>query len=447
MKMVFGELVHGLKYFVPFTVDGRLPIIVPTNQIITLRIMREAHQFSHSGHDGTLSRFWMEGFWTFRAGQLAKSVKNNCIPCRKLLKKPLFQPMGEIPFERMTQLVAWGYCQMDLFGPFNCRGDVNPRTNKKTWGMVIEDTNSGAVHLDIVQDYSTTAVLASLRRFGSLRGWPSIICSDPGSQLESASSKLQTWWQEMGDSLQSFAADKGFEWKISPPDSPWRQGKAEKRIGLVKKLLRLAVGDTRLSPVEFQTSLFEIANISNERPIGVSKPREDGTYELLTPNQLLTGRSSNSLPDDTILTENLPMSSRYRVVQHVTNSFWQKWSRVAAPGLITRQKWHHSSRNLKPGDLVLILDSNQLKGKYKIGIVEDIVLSADGFVRSAMVGYNIVQVGDKLEKRVRHVTVHRSVQRLCLIMPVEEQDCSLKVVEDGSEVKIYESIDNYNTDD
>ena len=38
-------------------------------------------------------------------------------------------------------------------------GDVNPRTTKKTWAVVIEDANSGAVHLDIVQDYSTQAVL------------------------------------------------------------------------------------------------------------------------------------------------------------------------------------------------------------------------------------------------------------------------------------------------
>ena len=58
-------------------------------------------------------------------------------------------------------------------------GDVNPRTTKKTWAVVIEDANSGAVHLDIVQDYSTQAVLMTLRRFGALRGWPGVICSDP----------------------------------------------------------------------------------------------------------------------------------------------------------------------------------------------------------------------------------------------------------------------------
>ena len=87
----------------------------------------------------------------------------------------------------------------------------NPRTTKKTWAVVIEDVNSGAVHLDIVQDYTTNAVLSMLRRFGSLRGWPSVICSDPGSQLESASGKFENWWQGMENSLRTLGSTKNFK--------------------------------------------------------------------------------------------------------------------------------------------------------------------------------------------------------------------------------------------
>ena len=125
--------------------------------------------------------------------------------------------------------------------------------------MIIVDANSGAVHLDIVQDYSTHAVLLSLRRFGSLRGWPGIICSDPGSQLESAGGKLVNWWVSMGDSLRSLGSTKNFKWEISPPDSPWRQGKAERHIAIVKKLLTISIGDSRLTPVELQTILMEVS--------------------------------------------------------------------------------------------------------------------------------------------------------------------------------------------
>ena len=246
-----------------------------------------------------------------------------------------------------------GYCQMDLVGPFSRRGDVNPRTTKKTWGILIEDVNSGAVYIDILQDYSTNAVVTTLRRFGSLRGWPGVICSDPGSQLVSASGKLDSWWKDMEDSLRTFGSGKNFKWEVSPPDSSWRQGKAERRIGIVKKLINLSVGDSRLTPVELQTVFMEMADICNERPIGLSKPREDGTYFLITPNQLLMGRSGNILPDDTEMASNLPLAARYRIVKHVTDVFWKKWSAEASPGLLVRQKWHKKSRNLVVGDLVI----------------------------------------------------------------------------------------------
>ena len=417
-----------LKNFVPFTLDSKLPYILPPDHRITLLIMLESHQFHHAGQDGTLSRFRATGYWSIRAGRLAKSVKNSCVPCRKIdLKKELTQPMGEVPVDVLKDPVAWGCCQMDLFGPFHCRGDVNPRTTKKTWGFVMEDVNSGAVHLDIVQDYSAEAVLLSLRRFGSLRGWPGIVQSDPGSQLVSASGKLVSWWSDFEDSLRKFAKTKNFQWKVSPPDSPWRQGKAERRIAIVKRLIQFSLGDTRVTPVELQTIFMEIGNICNERPIGLSKPHSDGIYDLITPNNLLLGRSGCILPDDAEIADNLPISARYRLVRHVTCIFWKKWSTEVSPGLVVRQKWHKKQRNLCTGDLVMICDSSPIKSKYKLGIVEIVYPSKDGFVRSVSVRYVNIQKNSSGKDVITNISVKRSVQRLVLILPVEEQSTQLEV--------------------
>ena len=228
----------------------------------------------------------------------------------------------------------------------------------------------------------------------------------------------------MQETLSTFAGSKDFVWEISPADSPWRQGKAERRIAVVKRLIKLSVGDTRLSPVELQTSLMEIANICNERPIGLSKPRDDGTYVVLTPNQLLTGRSGNFLPDDSHVVDNLPIAARYRQINHVTTTFWNKWSVLVCPGLVLRQKWHQKSRNLKVGDLVMISDSSKVKAKYKLGIVDGVNFSDDGFVRSAIIRYyNRKGIAEKWTSE----QVVRSVQRLTLILPVEEQDASVMV--------------------
>ena len=138
--------------------------------------------------------------------------------------------------------------------------------------------------------------------------------------------------------MNNLAGEKNFEWKLSPADSPWRQGKAERRIGVVKRLLRISIGDTRLSPLELQTILMEIANICNERPIGLSQPRDDSSYTVLTPNHLLLGRSGNVLPDDAELAEDLPGPSRYRLINVVTTTFWKKWANEVTPRLISQIK-------------------------------------------------------------------------------------------------------------
>ena len=187
-------------------------------------------------------------------------------------------------------------------------------------------------------------------------------------------------------------------------------------------------------PLELQTVLLEVANICNERPIGVTKPREDGSYALITPNQLLLGRSLNVLPDDTNLTENLPMCSRYRLVNHVTTSFWKRWSNEVSPGLVHRQKWHQKSRNLRVGDVVMICEPTKVKSKYRLGIVDSVKLSNDGFVRSATVRYNLLHLGAGVE-RIQTIRVERSVQRLSVILPVEEQSTGVDVNESDFRVQ------------
>ena len=74
---------------------------------------------------------------------------------------------------------------------------------------------------------------------------------------------------------------------------------------------------------------MEVRNISNDRPIGLLKQREDRIYFLVTPNHSLLGRSTNILLDDTDDTElamDLPIKVRYRLEHHVTSMSWKSWA-------------------------------------------------------------------------------------------------------------------------
>ena len=145
---------------------------------------------------------------------------------------------------------------------------------------------------------------------------------------------------------------------------------------------------------------------------------------------MLLGRSINILPDNTPIVENMPVAARFRLIHHVSTNFWERWSAEVSPGLVVRQKWHEHSRNLCVGDLVLICEPSKLKAKYELSVVDSVVLSSDNIVRSAVVRYVLLQKNSKGDVNTRIIRVSRSVQRLVLILPVEEQHTPLVVTDD-----------------
>ena len=82
--------------------------------------------------------------------------------------------MGKLPIERLKPAPPWSSVGIDLFCPFEIRGEVNKRSTGKVYGIIYFCLPSTAVHLDVAIDYSTDAFLMVLRRFASLRGYPNI---------------------------------------------------------------------------------------------------------------------------------------------------------------------------------------------------------------------------------------------------------------------------------
>ena len=81
----------------------------------------------------------------------------------------------------------------------------------------------------------------------------------------------------------------------------------------------------------------------------------------------------------------------------------------------------------------MIADSGRIKGKYKLGIVLTVNASSDGLVRSVSVQY-FVKRGNGEALTAQQVV--RSVQRLVMVLPVEEQSENLQVQEDVAQVQV-----------
>ena len=228
----------------------------------------------------------------------------------------------------------------------------------------------------------------------SLKGETRLIISDPGSQLEGASKELSNWrygWKK--EELIRFGASRKLEWKFIMPASQHQNGEAEvmfKYCKGVKKALMKSLGDRKLTYNEMHTLMCEVANICNERPIGV-KPLESEDTQYLSPNSLYLGRCSDRIsagpfqPDGIFTDDPENVKSRFLLVQAITAQFWRRWIQVYFPTLLIRQKWHVNKRNVMVGDVGLLKDSNTLRGEWRLVKISEIYPDEQGIVRNVEV--------------------------------------------------------------
>ncbi|XP_067939577.1 uncharacterized protein [Watersipora subatra] len=398
--------------------------LLPTNHPYTRLLMDEAHtEGGHRGRDATLARF-RHAYWTPQGTKLAKSVKTNCRLCKIRDPQLLTQEMGKLPKGRLTPALPFSQIVLDLFGPFPVRGEVQKRTTGKAWGVIFTDLASRAVHIEAVFGYDTSSFILALRRFTNIRGWPSVIYSDPGSQLTHAEKELRMLWNSLDHKMiYKASADHGLQWVFGAADSPWYQGAAESLIRSAKRCFAFSTGGQRLSPAEFLTLCTEAANIMNERPLG-RIPSEDSTINLLTPNYLLLGRAhSNSVGDAAMTVDSIKTCAE--IVNSTCNKFWKRWVELYAPTMAYQSKWYKKTRNLMIGDIVMVKDSNALRSQYHLAEVCQTHPDSNDTVRRVSIRYKNFRSG-KMTKTYSgspDTVITRSVHKLALIIPVEENSC------------------------
>ena len=128
---------------------------------------KHIHQLGHHGVSTTTSKVRTR-FWIVSLHKMAKSIKYNCVTCKKLDKKTTTQVMGRLPEERLKPAPAWNCTAVDLFGPFKIRDEVKKRTVGKAYGVIFNCLGTRAVHVDLAPDYSTEKFLLVLRRLVSM---------------------------------------------------------------------------------------------------------------------------------------------------------------------------------------------------------------------------------------------------------------------------------------
>ena len=281
-----------------FSSNSDIPII-PYGDLARLIVLYH-HQKHHRDVDTTVAMVRRE-VWPIKARKLAAEIDSRCNICKVKRMHYASQKMGDLPPYRSQMLPSFSVVLMDLFGPMSIRDDVvkkGARIYKKVWGVVFTCASTRAVHLDVATDYSTEAVIHTVRRLMAVRGDVRMIISDPGTQLVGASNELRVWRQgwDQGQ-LVRFGAEKSLDWKFVMANSQHQNGATEIMVKLIKglkKSMLSVLGDTKLCLNEMFTLLAEVGNLINERPIGI-KPNEKSSTDYLSPNSLLLGRCSSRI--------------------------------------------------------------------------------------------------------------------------------------------------------
>ena len=265
----------------------------------------------------------------------------------------------------------------------------------------------------------------------TLKGDTRLIISDPGSQLQGASKELSSWrygWNK--EELVRFGSTRKLKWKFIMPSSQHQNGAAEVLIKYCKGIKRTfmkALGDRKLTYNELHTLMCEVANICNERPIGV-KPLESEDPEFLSPNSLYLGRCSDRIsagpfqPNGIFTNNPEEAKSRFLLVQAITAQYWKRWIEVYFPTLLIRQKWHVEKRNMKVGDICLLKDSNALRGEWKLVRVSETYPDEHGVVRNVQVTVPRKCDGSLPYKPSKASKLNRHVNNLIVIVPIDAED-------------------------
>ena len=413
---------------------SNLPILMTTSRVSYLYMVM-AHEYdgqnklsveNHRAAVGTLarSRYYV---WIVRGKQLAKKVVSSCFACKRERKKLEMQQMGLLREEHLTVCPPWTSVSLDFAGPVKISGEVQRRITMKGWILVYVDQASRAICLLLTPGYSTADFLLMHDRFTTMKGIPSKIVSDRGTQLVAGSivvaekdlpSRAYDWERVTRE-------NKCSTWEFVPIGCQYRN-LTEAMVKIVKKaLMHVLPAGRQLTYSEFETLLGRVEYSVNSRPLALATvsntSQQEDMMQPLTPNQLLLGRTNAEVPAMSY-DDNNKFSARVAYVQNVHAEWWARWIDDVLPTLIPCRKWKSKQRNLQKGDVVMLSYKGNLVDDYRLAKVTDVFPDEQGLVRS-------VQVSFRRRDKREPVEVYRSkplvsekvgVTRLSLIQSVGE---------------------------
>lgn len=262
-----------------------------------------------------------------------------------------------------------------------------------------------AVHIELVEELSSSSFINALRRFIAIRGPVKLFRSDRGTNFIGSTDDLHVDAVNCeDDKMKDFLYNNGSTWIFNPPHASHMGGVWERMIGLTRRILDsllLDVPGSGLTHEVLVTFLAEVSAIINARPLVPLSSDPEDPYPL-SPNMLLTQKPNRIVEIPPLLNSKDMYKAQWKRVQLLAEMFWRRWRSQYLQSLQTRRKWKDHQRNFMSGDVVLMKENQVPRNHWPLGIVTKTFPGTDELVRKVEV--RVIREGHRSANFVRPVT-------------------------------------------
>ena len=360
-------------------IQGVYPVYLPDTAVYTEKFVEEAHEATlHGGTQLTMTKV-RERHWVPRLRRLAKKIVKKCPRCKRFQATALtVPPPGLLPRDRTEGSTPFEVVGVDYAGPIKYK--ATERREGKAYLILYACSLTRALYLDLARTLESSEFLLSLKGFIARRGRPSTIYSDNGSTFIGAAAWIKQVQKD--EKLNDYLARHQIIWKFNLSRAPWWGGQFERLIGVVKTAMRKTIGNACLTFDELREVLLDVEIALNGRPL--SYVEDDAQLPVLTPHSMLFSQP-NILPEREVYHEEIPhLKRRAKYLKKCKDAMWNRWTKEYLRGLRERHTvaQKDSPCGVQKGDVCLIKDDNKDRNKWKLGIVEELIVGRDGVVRA-----------------------------------------------------------------
>lgn len=379
-----------LRYTEELTLREKHPIILPKGHFVSRLIALYYHGKSrHQGCQFTEGAIRSAGFWLIGAKRLIRSLLGSCVKCRKLRGEARSQLMADLPEDRITPGAPFSSVGVDVFGPWEvvARRTRGGAAHAKRWAVLYTCLTSRAIHIEVIEELSSSSFINATRRFIALRGPVTVFRSDRGTNFVGATDCMEISAINVEDaSVKKFLDSNKVSWLFNTPYSSHMGGVWERLIGIVRRILvsMMAELSRDLTHEVLTTFMAEICSIVNSRPLVPISTDPDNPM-VLSPMMLLTQKPVEQGEYSSEISLKDMYKAQWRRVKCLSNMFWKRWRTEFLQNMQRRRKWVNKQRDLQIGDIVLVIEEDSPRNCWPMGIVTELFPSRDGHIRKVAV--------------------------------------------------------------